>query len=151
MLHLEFCVVVSLRPESNLTALFTKEFFTTIVPVRHIILWAVMSGFRGKKQSHDVRPRSLSQDHLKIFWNLGLSLGGEVVVSVPEGLIPVYTSCECECECECEANVDVTNSQLNCALLTCEYRCERRVVTSNSRQIRFAFAFAGSVNRALLV
>ena len=40
------------------------------------------------------------------------------------------------------------SQQFNYAQLTCEYRCERRVVTSNSRQIRFAFAFAWSMNRA---
>ena len=50
---------------------------------------------------------------------------------------------------ECWRHRFATNNspQLNSALLTCEYRCERRVVTSHSRQIRFAFA--GSMNRAL--
>ena len=40
------------------------------------------------------------------------------------------------------------SQQFNSVKITCEYRCERRVVTSNSRQISFAFAFAGSMNRA---
>ena len=72
--------------------------------------------------------------------------------TLTHALSPVHASCECECD----TNVDVTNSHriirssstlLNS--LTCEYRCERRVVTSHLRQIRFAFAFAGSMNRAL--
>ena len=37
--------------------------------------------------------------------------------------------------------------QFNSALLT----CKRRVVTSNSRQINFAFVLAGSMNRALFI
>ena len=41
------------------------------------------------------------------------------------------------------------SQQFNFVQLTCEYRCERRVVTSNLRQIRFAFAFAWYMNRAL--
>ena len=40
-------------------------------------------------------------------------------------------------------------SALSCGQLTCEYRSEGRVVTSNSHQICIAFAFAGSMNRAL--
>ena len=43
------------------------------------------------------------------------------------------------------------NSQgLTCAQLSCEYRSENRVVTSNSCQIRITFAFAGSMNQALV-
>ena len=52
---------------------------------------------------------------------------------------------------ECWRHKFATNNlqQFNSAQLTCKYRCERRVVTLNSRQIRFAFTFAGSMNRAL--
>ena len=46
--------------------------------------------------------------------------------------------------CECERHKFATNNsqQFNSTQLTYEYLCERRVVTSHSRQIRFAFAWS---------
>ena len=56
-------------------------------------------------------------------------------------------------ECKCDTNVYVTTTQRNSPWvarpqLTCEYRSERRVVTSHSHQMLYEFAFAGSMNRA---
>ena len=53
-------------------------------------------------------------------------------------------------ECWRHKNRNEYSQQFSSVQLTCEYRCERIVVTSNSRQICFAFAFAGSMTRALL-
>ena len=42
----------------------------------------------------------------------------------------------------------IRNKIRSCAQLSCEHRSASSVVTSNSRQLRTAFAFAGSLKRA---
>ena len=130
-----------------LTKIKFQVFFLLIFPLISIPLtknnlWANLQPYQWPvftmcNYSKQTTTKSPSKHHLGLWFGLRLK--------------PASYFLRMWSECWRHKFATTTSQQFNSAQLTCKYRCERKVVTSNSRQIGIAFAFAGSMNRALAI
>ena len=100
--------------------------------------------------SHNVlchQPRPITRHLVRFYANNFVELLPIMSTAFKPGSYFLWMQIQSECWCHKFATNNL--QQFDSAWLTCKYCCEGRVVTSNSRKICIASAFAGSMNWAL--